>query len=127
MRKVTRRRFVATGAAGTVLLVLAGCTRSIVRESRDESGYRFRVLKAADRELLAAVATAMLAGALPVEGTARRTALVQTVEGIDAAVSGLPPSVVDEVRQLFGLLEFPLTRAIFAGIWSGWTEADTRA
>jgi hypothetical protein len=28
-----------------------------------------------------------------------------------------------EIRQLFGLLEFPVTRALAAGVWSAWDAA----
>ncbi len=126
MRPFTRGEFIQTGLAGITLLALAGCMRSNTYAGSpfDDNGYRYRVLSGGDRELIAAVAGAMLAGVLPSEPIAYRAALVQAVRGVDVAVSGLPPGVVDEVRQLFGLLEFPPTRGFAAGVWSSWTNAS---
>jgi hypothetical protein len=128
MSLLTRRQMIETGAAGTALLALASCTRSSspARPPFDDPNYRYRALSGGDRELIAAVAGTMLAGALPASAAAYRAALVQTVRGVDVAVSGLPPDVVDEVRQLFGLLEFPLTRGLAAGVWSSWADATPR-
>ncbi len=72
---------------------------------------------------MAAIAAAILAGALPADPDAYRTAIVQAVRGVDVAIAGLPPDVIDEVHQLFGLLEFPLSRVLAAGVWSSWTSA----
>ncbi|MGD0966898.1 MAG: hypothetical protein ABR949_01320 [Candidatus Aquilonibacter sp.] len=73
------------------------------------------------REMLRAIARAMLQGALPNDGGALDTA----VRGVDVAIAGLPPAVQDEIGQLFGLLEFPLTRRLMAGIGSWQTASDT--
>ncbi len=125
VRLFTRRQLIETGVAGTTLLALASCARSSRSEQPpfDDRGYGYRVLNAGDRELMAAVAAAMLAGALPADPAAHRAAIVQAVRGVDVAVAGLPPDVVDEVHQLFGLLEFPVTRGLAAGVWSSWTNA----
>lgn len=122
MRSVTRRELIQTGLAGAALLALGGCARSLGPRSPvfADDAYRYRVLSAGDRTLFAAIAGAMLAGALPrtqVEGT---SALVQVVRGIDIALAGLPPGTRGEFRQLLGLLEFPITRDLAAGVWSGW-------
>jgi hypothetical protein len=125
MRLFTRRRLIETGLAGTALLALAGCARSDSPAGApfDDRTYAYRALGAGDREVIAAVAAVMLAGALPADSQRCRAALVRAVRGVDAAVAGLPPDVVDELHQLFGLLEFPMTRALAAGIWSSWTNA----
>jgi hypothetical protein len=122
---LTRRQLIETGAAGAALLALASCARpsSPARPPFDDRSYRYRALGGGDRELIAAVAGAMLAGALPIHAAAYQAALVQTVRGVDVAVSGLPPGVAGEVHQLFGLLEFPVTRVLAAGVWSSWADA----
>jgi hypothetical protein len=51
---------------------------------------------------------------------------VQAVRGIDVALSGLEPAPLGEVRQLLALLEFPVTRALAAGVWSSWNDASVR-
>jgi hypothetical protein len=125
MPGVTRRQLLQTGFAGGALLALAACARSNTPLVDDT--YRYRMLTAGDRELVAAVAAAMLAGALPGDATARQAALVRAVRGVDVAIAGLPEHVVDELRQLFGLLEFAPTRGFTAGIWTQWSLAGDRA
>lgn len=71
------------------------------------------------QDMLRAIARVMLAGALP----NREEALDAAVRGVEVAISGLPAAVQAEVQQLFGLLEFPLTRRIVAGVGS-WDRAS---
>lgn len=122
---LTRRELIRTGVAGGALLALAGCARSIVPGAFDDAAYRYRTLSPADRELIASVAAAMLAGALP-RGAANHQALVTVVRGVDAAIAGLTPRIVAEVHQLFGLLEFAPARALAAGVWTPWSQASPR-
>lgn len=123
MPSVTRRQLIQTGAAGGVLLALVGCTRSSAPAFDDAN--RYRALSEGDRELFAALATAMLAGALAQDSEAFGRALVQIVRGVDLAVSGLPPPVVGELHQLFGLLEFAPTRVFTTGLWTPWSRATS--
>jgi len=120
MPPVTRRQIIQTGAAGSALLALASCARS--NAPFTDGGNRYRVLTAGDRELIAAVAGAMLTGVLPGDATQRQDALVRTVRGADVVIAGLPPRVIDELRQLLALLEFPPTRGFVAGIWTAWPQ-----
>jgi len=92
-----------TGAGGAILLALGGCAAA-----------------GDHREMLHAIARAMLQGALPDNADALDTA----VRGIDVAIAGLPLAVQAEIGQLFGLLEFPLTRRLMAGIGSWQTASD---
>ncbi len=46
------------------------------------------------------------------------------LRNIDGAISGLPQSTQDELRQLFGLLSFQLSKALVAGIWTRWNKAS---
>jgi hypothetical protein len=119
MPNLTRRHLIQTGAAGALLLSIAGCAHS--RRSFDDPSYAYRVLSDGDRALIAAIAPAMLAGALP---TAQPQAVIDVVRGVDVALAGLPANVVGEVHQLFGLLEFPATRVLAAGVWSRWENAS---
>jgi hypothetical protein len=84
--------------------------------------FRFTVLDDEDRAIVAAIAPVLLAGALP-----SRDAIEQVVRGTDVAIVGLPLSVRAEIRQLFGVLRFPPSRMLAAGIWHPWhsaTEAE---
>jgi hypothetical protein len=117
---VKRRELIETGIGGMALLALASCARpSTPAAAFHDDGYNYAILTPGDRTMIAALSTAILAGALPA-GAAAAGALVQVVRGVDVAISGLTPSVQQEVSQLFALLEFPVTRAFAAGIWSGW-------
>jgi hypothetical protein len=69
--------------------------------------------------MLRAIARVMLDGALP----DRAVALDTAVRGVEVAIAGLPPAVQGEVQQLFGLLEFPLTRQVVAGV-GPWDRAS---
>lgn len=69
--------------------------------------------------MLRAIARVMLEGALP--DTAQ--ALDEAVQGVDVAIAALPPAVQGEVGQLFGLLEFPITRRLLAGV-GPWSHAS---
>jgi hypothetical protein len=71
------------------------------------------------RIMLRAIARVMLDGALPNRGEA----LDAAVHGVEVAIAGLPSAVQGEVQQLFGLLEFPLTRRVVAGV-GPWTTAS---
>jgi hypothetical protein len=68
--------------------------------------------------LVAALVPVILAAALPEEAAARSRAIRETVDAFDRAVSGLTPSVQEEVAQLFSFLAFAPTRIAFAGLWS---------
>lgn len=70
-------------------------------------------------DMLRAIAREMLSDALP--GTPQ--ALDAAVRGIEVAIAGLPPAVQGEIGQLFGLLEFPLTRRLLAGV-GPWSQAS---
>ena len=106
---LTRRELIKTGAAGTALLALGGCAPT-----------------SDHRALLGAIADAILDGALPAQNPQRADAVWRAVRGVHAAISGLPPAVQSEVAQLFGLLEFPLTRRVVAGVgpWSSLSRAQ---
>ena len=75
--------------------------------------------------MLRAIARVMLDGALPNDGAALDVA----VHGIEVAIAGLPLAVQGEVQQLFGLLEFPLTRRIVAGVgpWDRASDSEIQA
>jgi hypothetical protein len=126
--RITRRELIHTGLGGLALLALGHCARSTTATGPfEDPGYSYRVLSGGDRELIAAVAAAMLAGSLPADAAAHSVAMVQVVRGVDVAIAGLPPNAQSEIAQLFGLLHFPVTRALTAGVWSSWQDASSSA
>jgi hypothetical protein len=76
-------------------------------------------------DMLRAIARVMLDGVLPDTAQSLDTA----VRGVDIAIAALPPAVQGEIGQLFGLLEFPMTRRLLAGVgpWSHATDGEIAA
>ena len=68
-----------------------------------------------DRIIAAAIAPVMLG----VSGSVPRV-----VRSLDVAIAGLPLELRAQLRQLFGILRFPLTRMFVAGIWRPWHLAN---
>ncbi|HTU83710.1 MAG TPA: hypothetical protein VMF61_16390 [Candidatus Acidoferrales bacterium] len=124
MIRVTRGRLIRTGIAGAIVLGLGGCVRPRVEKPFSDDGYTYRQLTSGDRDVIAALAGAMLSGALPGDSAAHGRSIVEVVRGVDVAIDGLQPDVQGEVHQLFGLLQFPLTRALAAGVWTSWSDAS---
>ena len=113
---VTRRQFIKTGFAGSVLLALSGSfNRPFAAVPRG--------LSDGEREMLAAIAAVLLDGALPNDAAARQRLVARTVDGIARAVAGLSLATQKEVGELFGLLVLAPGRLLLAGVGSPWREA----
>lgn len=114
----SRRQFLKAGVAGCAALTLASLAARAPAQgeaSPDQGAFAF--LGAQDRAIVAAIAPAMLAGALP------RDAVDEVVLGVDQAIAGLAPATQEELRQLFDLLGFTIARVAVAGLWPAWEEA----
>lgn len=119
---ISRRTFLAAGALGATALVAARWLRAPHAPPGDAS---LSTLDADAQAILRAVIPVMLDGALPEEVEARRAAIADALRGIDAAVAGLPPSVQEELRQLFALLALPPARLALARVSTPWDQAST--
>lgn len=127
---LTRRQFLKAGIAGGALLIAVRAAYGPLSPGTlapDDAGFTYSVLDPKERTVLAGVVPIMLAAALPADPAERERAVVEVVRGVDRAVSGLPPSVQEEVAQLFALLGFPPTRRLLAGVGSPWLEASPDA
>lgn len=109
-----RRQFIQTGLAGGVLLSFSGWLNAAGS----------RPFSDAEREMLAALVAAMLAGVLPIEGPQRSQLVAETVNGIATAVSGLSLASQNEIGELFGLLVVAPGRVLLAGVGKPWREAS---
>lgn len=109
---ISRRAFLKTGLAGSLLLGLGGCGKPAADERR---------------VILSAIAAVILDGALPGEAAPRSAGLARTVHNIEATIAGLPPATQDELDQLFGLLASSAGRIALAGVWAPWAEASPAA
>jgi hypothetical protein len=116
----SRRRFLKFGAAGTLLLAAAaGAARGQVTYRAADGSGTLQVLRDADREVLAAVTPAILAGT-----AATGASLAAAIGSVDRAVAGLPPHLQEEVRQLLALLASWPGRRWIAGVDAPWREAS---
>ena len=117
-----RRRILQAGLAGAALLValrwrpahgktLVPIGRPLLHLRPDEFGVLLRVVPV------------MLDGALPAAAAERQSAIDEVLRAIDATLEHEPPSVREEIHELFGVLTFGATRALLAGIWTSWQDA----
>nr|WP_297398288.1 hypothetical protein [uncultured Marinobacter sp.] len=132
-----RRSFLKTGLGGALFLGtvsltagLSGCAtqpagRLSVVGTRMDARYQFRFLTDDDIVLFEALLPAMIGPGLPEQPLARRTAIAGTIERIDAGIHHFGPANQKELRRLFDLLNFGLTRVTIARVWSSWPNVTT--
>lgn len=117
---LSRRTLLKTGLAGAALLGGAGLVALIA--GRDRGAER--------RDLLFALAGALLDGALPTDPAAAAAARTRCVSATGTAIDGLSPAAQDELAQLFTLLSIAPGRLLLAGLDRPWSQAapsDIRA
>lgn len=105
-------------ASGVSLWQLS-LTESVEALESDDYPYRFLTLD--ERLLLWAIIPAYLYPAVQPNDDESKFIVLRNIDG---AISGLPQSTQDELRQLFGLLSFQLSKALVAGIWTRWNKAS---
>lgn len=121
--RLTRREFLQVGAMGAAGLALLQSANRVFAFAA--SGARERkFLDRHDEEMLAALAPAILAGALPEEGAARAAAIDDLIQAFDRTLTGLSPAIQGEVRELLALLAFGPVRRMLAGIAGEWRDAS---
>ncbi|AOY89741.1 hypothetical protein BKP64_17045 [Marinobacter salinus] len=132
-----RRNFLKTGMAGTLFLgtvsisaSLSGCAtapagRLSAVGTRMDARYRFRFLTREDIQLFEALLPAIIGPGLPEQPLARRTAIASSIERIDSGIYNFGPANQRELRRLFDLLNFGLTRVTIARVWSSWPNVTT--
>lgn len=132
-----RRSFLRTGMGGALFLGtvsvtagLSGCAAApagrsyTTPEDVSRSGYRFRFLTRDDIVLFEALLPALVGPALTEEPALRRAQIRDTIERIDAGIHQFGPANQKELRGLFDLLNFNVTRVTVARVWSGWANAS---
>lgn len=122
---ISRRTFLKVGVAGACVLIAArALDRNVFAQDDKPGSLDLKKLANKDAELIAALAPAVLKGALPDEAVARQVAINEVVEAFDRTVAGLSPAVQGEVQQLLSLLTFAPTRRLVAGVSKPWPEAS---
>lgn len=113
-----RRTLLKLGVAGGAVLAVAGGGLALLRPGLVDGR-----LSAGGREVFAAVARAVLDGALPAEPAARQRVLAAHLDRLDDTVAGLPAAARGELSDLLGLLAAAPGRLAFAGLRPAWAEA----
>ena len=114
----SRRTFLKAGGVAALALAAGG---ALYRAMHGAAPHRF-ALDGEARAALHAIAPAILAGALP-QGDVRAPALAATIDGVHAAILGLPPATQKEFQDLFGLLALAPARRLLTGVAGGWEAA----
>ncbi|MBL1271495.1 MAG: hypothetical protein COB25_003505 [Oceanospirillales bacterium] len=134
---LNRRSFLRTGLGGALFLGtvsvtagLSGCATAPAErlgavETRMDARYQFQFLTTGDIELFEALLPAILGSALPEQPNAKRMTVAGTIERIDAGIHKFGPANQKELRQLFDLLNFGLTRVTIARVWPSWRNVTT--
>jgi hypothetical protein len=118
---LSRRTFLRAGLLGTLALAAGG---GIYRLAKGPAlPHRF-ALDGEARAALDAIIPAMLAGALPADGIARRAAIPAATARVHQAILGLPLLTQQEIQDLFGLLALGPARRFVAGVPDGWASAS---
>ncbi len=134
-----RRSFLRTGLGGALFLGtvsvtagLSGCASAPagrdypMPEAMDQS-YDFRFLTRDDIVLFKALLPAVVGPGLTEEPVVRRQQIQATIERIDAGIHQFGPANQKELRGLFDLLNFGLTRVTVARVWSSWENVSTES
>lgn len=115
---ISRRSFLTASGVAALALAAGG---ALYRARHQARPHRF-ALDGEARAALEAIAPAILAGALPRDG-GRAAALAGAIDGVHAAILGLPPATQAEIQDLFGLLALAPARRLLTGIAGGWEGA----
>jgi hypothetical protein len=124
-----RRTFLKAGLVASVGLGLVNQLHTSAKaqpaNTAELGTFDLKKLKNADAALIAALAPVILAGTLPQAEDARKVAISEVVDAFDRTIAGLSPLVEGEIRELFSLLHFSLTRKYLAGVSKPWDEASS--
>lgn len=126
---VSRRTFMKTGIAGSVVLVASGwATKGVFWGARSRpaqvDGQKLEFLTIADAHALRAMAPSLLAGPFLEASPEVDAMLDAVVVGFDRAACGMLPTVQNEIRQLMALLTLPPARLLLGRRVRRWQDAD---
>ena len=114
-----RRTLLALGVASGTLLAAVGAGLSLIRP-----GLEHGRLTQPGRDVLAAIAGAVLEDALPKDEPAKQLALQAHLGRVDGTIEGLPPHLQAELGELLTVLASAPGRRLLAGLASEWPTAS---
>lgn len=115
-----RRTLLGLGLASGTLLAGVGGGLALMHRAAWRDGQ----LLEAGREVMSAVARAVLDGSLPTDAAAQTRALEGHLNRLQATVAGMSPHTQSEVADLLALLALPPGRRALAGLAAPWPEAS---
>ena len=115
-----RRTLLGLSMAGAAVASLLGAGAAWLHEPAWRDGQ----LLPSGREVLRAVANAVLDGSLPEAPKERSAALDNHLQRMDAAIAGLPAHLQDELGTLLSLLAVAPLRRALTGLSSPWDSAS---
>lgn len=116
-----RRRWLKWGALGTVVVVTAGAGLALTTPKGLVQGR----LSPPAREVLSAVARAVLDGRLPSSSAERVAAMNAHLQRFESTVGAFPRGVQDEIGELLMLLGTTPGRLGLSGLREAWATAST--
>lgn len=114
-----RRRLLQLGLGGAALLALLGGSVAVMQPGLLKGS----TLSPNARELMAAVARAVLDGSWPAGTVEREQALQAHLDRLQQTIDGLPRHVKKELSMLLALLSSAPGRVALAGLHTDWREA----
>lgn len=115
-----RRTLLKLGIASTVTLTLVGGGVAWLYEPAWHDGR----LTVTGRNVLAAIARAVLDGSLPADASLQTAALASHLDRMGATLLAMPATTQHEVGDLLALLATPPGRLTLAGLSTDWPRAD---
>jgi hypothetical protein len=114
-----RRTLLKLGLGSTVILAVAGGGVALLNPAVSDGH-----LSNGGRDVMRAVARAVLDGTLPTAADERDKAIEAHLQRIEAAIAAFPAPVQAELSQLLTLLATAPGRVALAGLSSAWPQAS---
>ena len=119
----TRRQILKGGLFGAVALGAGGWIAARFTDGSPVALAQLERIGAAEQQMLARVADAVLDDLLPLDAAAHKQWLVRIVRNVDAGLATLPLSMQQETQKLLSMLASAPTRLLVTGQWAGWNQS----
>jgi len=130
--KLSRRQLIKTGIFGSAVLSISSGAASLSAstETQDQpahvDGHPYPFLNKDDQVLITALLPVIIDLNWPKDAKDQQIATEKTLRSIDLYITRLGSFNAGEIRKLFDLLNFRMTRFLMAGIWSSWDKVDKK-
>ena len=130
--KLSRRQLIQTGLFGSAILSISSGAAALTASTEDRietlqvNGHSYIFLSKDDLILVTALLPAILDLHWPTDPKLQKEATTKTLKSIDLYISRLGTFNTSEIRKLFDLLNFRMTRFLIAGIWSSWDKVNPK-